>query len=284
MGILDGNGTLVVEYKYDAWGRKLSVTGSLAATLGTLSPFRYRGYVYDEETRLYYLRSRYYNPSWGRFINADDTQYVENGMMLNNVFAYCSNNPVVQVDMDGEMGGLAIGIFGVISAFAKAAATAIVATVTSIVASPVVAVIGGIIVAAAVVYTVIKVVEAVSQSRTVETTDTAAKTVSTSQTQTKKQRREGTVIYRYGGTNPGNLVPSSRDVAHGSGLSFSTVYKPGAAMTTIEALRASGYFCVVQDSKTHVTVYPLGGTVAQWRHEGTQSRWTQRLKSLVVKS
>lgn len=37
----------------------ISKTGSLAATIGTLNPFRYRGYVYDEETGLYYLRSRY---------------------------------------------------------------------------------------------------------------------------------------------------------------------------------------------------------------------------------
>ncbi len=39
--------------------------------LGKGNPFRYRGYVYDDETKLYYLRSRYYNPAWGRFINAD---------------------------------------------------------------------------------------------------------------------------------------------------------------------------------------------------------------------
>ena len=38
----------------------------MASTLGTLNPFRYRGYVYDEETGLYYLRSRYYNPEWGK--------------------------------------------------------------------------------------------------------------------------------------------------------------------------------------------------------------------------
>ena len=46
-------------------------SGTLAETLGTVQPFRYRGYVFDEETGLYYLRSRYYNPRWGRFVNAD---------------------------------------------------------------------------------------------------------------------------------------------------------------------------------------------------------------------
>jgi YD repeat-containing protein len=47
VGIVDSNGTEVVKYTYDAWGKVLSTTGSLAATLGTIQPFRYRGYVYD---------------------------------------------------------------------------------------------------------------------------------------------------------------------------------------------------------------------------------------------
>ena len=40
----------VVEYTYDAWGKPLTTTGTLANSLGTLNPFRYRGYVYDDET------------------------------------------------------------------------------------------------------------------------------------------------------------------------------------------------------------------------------------------
>ena len=59
VAMIDANGTQVVEYVYDAWGKPLSKTGSLKDTLGTVNPFRYRGYVYDEETGLYYLRSRY---------------------------------------------------------------------------------------------------------------------------------------------------------------------------------------------------------------------------------
>ena len=59
MAMIDANGAQVVEYVYDAWGKPLSKTGSLKDTLGTVNPFRYRGYVFDEETGLYYLRSRY---------------------------------------------------------------------------------------------------------------------------------------------------------------------------------------------------------------------------------
>ena len=43
----------------------------MANTLGKYNPFRYRGYVYDEETGLYYLNSRYYDPELCRFISAD---------------------------------------------------------------------------------------------------------------------------------------------------------------------------------------------------------------------
>ena len=54
----------------------MAVSGSMSATLGAANPLRYRGYVYDSETSLYYLSSRYYNPVWGRFINADTAAVV----------------------------------------------------------------------------------------------------------------------------------------------------------------------------------------------------------------
>ncbi len=70
-GLVNASGTQVVSYTYDPWGAPLSVSGTMASTLGAANPLRYRGYVYDSETGLYYLSSRYYNPVWGRFINAD---------------------------------------------------------------------------------------------------------------------------------------------------------------------------------------------------------------------
>ena len=58
-------------------------------------------YVYDEETGLYYLQSRYYNPEWGRFLNADALVATGQGMLGNNMFAYCGNNPANMVDANG---------------------------------------------------------------------------------------------------------------------------------------------------------------------------------------
>ena len=62
VAILDSNGTAVVRYTYNAWGQVFEPTGSMATTLGDDNPLRYRGYVYDTETGLYYLQSRYYDP------------------------------------------------------------------------------------------------------------------------------------------------------------------------------------------------------------------------------
>ena len=84
----------MVEYAYNAWGKPLYTSGSLASTLGVLNPFRYRGYIYDEETGFYYLRSRYYYPNRGRFINAD-------AMIQGNLFSYCVNSPIKHSDTDG---------------------------------------------------------------------------------------------------------------------------------------------------------------------------------------
>ena len=85
--IIDGSGNTVVQYTYDSWGKPISTTGSLSATLGANQPFRYRGYVYDTETGWYYLQSRYYDPSVGRFISADVLLSTGQGVIGHNSYA-----------------------------------------------------------------------------------------------------------------------------------------------------------------------------------------------------
>lgn len=101
VGIVNGNGSFVVQYFYDAWGRLLSTAGALSSTLGVNNPLRYRGYVYDTETGFYYLQSRYYNPEMGRFINADNQLSFSDSTGL-NLFAYCNNNPPKHRDPSGH--------------------------------------------------------------------------------------------------------------------------------------------------------------------------------------
>ena len=57
--------------------------------------------MYDEESGLYYLESRYYDPVTGRFVNADGYVSTGTGLMGHNMFAYCNNNPVMYVDPTG---------------------------------------------------------------------------------------------------------------------------------------------------------------------------------------
>ena len=93
--IIDLAGTEVASYVYDAWGNIKDTKGE--PTIREINPIRYRGYVYDTETSLYYLQSRYYDPFTGRFLNAD---VVINGECLvgTNLYSYCYNNPLMYYD------------------------------------------------------------------------------------------------------------------------------------------------------------------------------------------
>ena len=61
-----------------------------------------RGYYFNTETKLYFLKTRYYDPVTGRFITIDDISYIDpetiNGL---NLYAYCGNNPVMYTDPNG---------------------------------------------------------------------------------------------------------------------------------------------------------------------------------------
>lgn len=102
VAILDENGNTVVSYGYDAWGATLWCTGELAETLGKVQPFRYRGYVFDEETGLYYLRSRYYSSECCRFVISDNSTGAIGKLIRSNTYAYCENNAPNKVDDDGR--------------------------------------------------------------------------------------------------------------------------------------------------------------------------------------
>ena len=119
---------MAMTYTYDAWGRELSWSTLNSGYAGLLygNPLTYRGYIYDRETGFYYLQSRYYDPTIGRFLNADDTDYLgASGTLLSwNLFAYCENSVVYARDPQGHfvitttmlicagIGALVLGVAG----------------------------------------------------------------------------------------------------------------------------------------------------------------------------
>ena len=118
----------MVRYVYDAWGNHKAIdeNGSeitSAMHIGNLNPFRYRGYYYDTETKLYFLKTRYYDPEIGRFITIDGIEYIDpetiNGL---NLYAYCGNNPVMAVDPNGTAKWWQWLLFGIGAALVVAAA------------------------------------------------------------------------------------------------------------------------------------------------------------------
>lgn len=102
IAILNSNGVCVAEYSYDAFGNCTIVKDT--NTIAYTNPLRYRGYYYDSDTDMYYLQSRYYDAKIGRFINADEPRIITENfkqILQENLFCYCLNNPVCNIDSLG---------------------------------------------------------------------------------------------------------------------------------------------------------------------------------------
>ena len=128
IGITSQSGELVVKYNYSAYGELLEIHGP-SLIIGAINPFRYKGYYYDDETGLFMVGHRYYNPEWGRWLSPDDIEYLDpqsiNGL---NLYAYCNNDPVNKYDPTGHFAistlvwGIVLGaVFGGLGAGAISA-------------------------------------------------------------------------------------------------------------------------------------------------------------------
>lgn len=99
--IVDSYCNVVAKYEYDSLGNVKTHNYS-EEKIGDINPFRWKSYYYDIETGLYYLISRYYNPSLGRFISLDNEFYANEDVLSNNLYLYCSNNYIMGIDYTGD--------------------------------------------------------------------------------------------------------------------------------------------------------------------------------------
>ena len=136
------SGTAVVTYVHDAWGNAISVTGTLAGTIGAINPYRYKSYYYDAETNLCYLQSRYYDAGVQRFVSADDIEFLgaSVGVYAFNLYSYCENDPINFKDSTGNGILGALILKGALYALATAVSQAVVVVAVAVVVVAVVAV------------------------------------------------------------------------------------------------------------------------------------------------
>ncbi|THF81686.1 RHS repeat-associated core domain-containing protein [Cohnella fermenti] len=95
--LTDASGVVQSTYSYDAFGNIVSQTGTIN------SPFRYAGYQYDDESDLYYLNARYYDPKIARFLSEDTFRGQANYPLSLNLYTYVHNEPIKYLDPTGHL-------------------------------------------------------------------------------------------------------------------------------------------------------------------------------------
>jgi RHS repeat-associated protein len=94
--LTNGANTVQATYYYDAFGVHREQTGAAD------NPYRYSGYTFDEESGLYYLKARFYDPELARFMQEDTYRGNSADPLSLNLYTYVSNNPLVYWDPTGH--------------------------------------------------------------------------------------------------------------------------------------------------------------------------------------
>ena len=97
MSIIDEDGEAMVVYSYSDFGETEEV---VADTID--NEICYTGAIYDKDTGLYYMNARYYDAATGRFISQDSYRGEIEDVGTWHLYAYCSNNPINYVDLNGH--------------------------------------------------------------------------------------------------------------------------------------------------------------------------------------
>ncbi|GIO86405.1 hypothetical protein J25TS5_33370 [Paenibacillus faecis] len=101
----DASGNILNSYSYDIWGNPLTVQEAVS------NPLRYSGEYWDSDTKLQYLRARWYDPATARFIGEDAYEGEFANPLTLNLYTYVLNNPLRYMDPTGHRVWLIHGTF-----------------------------------------------------------------------------------------------------------------------------------------------------------------------------
>ncbi len=104
--IVYNDDALIKSYTYDAYGNTQSAYEHEQVIIP--SSIAYTGAVNDNETGLYYMNARYYDPETGRFISQDT--YRGTGEAFWHLYLYCDSDPVNHIDPTGHIAANVIGL------------------------------------------------------------------------------------------------------------------------------------------------------------------------------
>ena len=286
IAIIDINENVIAKYLYDSFGNIISITDenddiiTNPSHIGLINPFRYRSYYYDSETNLYYLNNRYYSPTLGRFINMDGVINSNKTFLSHNLFSYCDNNYINNVDSSGK--------FAIAISFAPALLEAFATTVKVVSTYLVISSASKAITKNPPKLPSITITHDSKGATQARNRELARKKYSENVmifSQIKEMRSSiingDTPIYRYGEYTPEHFTPEIKDIY--DGLSFSTRYKKEGNVTTINAINSTGILCADADGPTHVSVKPCDDTVENWMLAGPNSIYTKTIMSVTKK-
>nr|WP_275669235.1 RHS repeat-associated core domain-containing protein [Pseudoalteromonas shioyasakiensis] len=104
--VTDANGSVVQHINYDAWGKqnRFYTSSSLVSLLNQQSPVESKGYTGHKEISdlgIIHMNGRIYDPTLGRFLQADPfIQFPDNSQSYNR-YSYVLNNPMRFTDSSG---------------------------------------------------------------------------------------------------------------------------------------------------------------------------------------
>ncbi|MEM8960296.1 MAG: RHS repeat-associated core domain-containing protein [Acidobacteriota bacterium] len=111
IGLTDGSGAVVARFDYDSFGTLRSATGTaVSGPAGSGGDFRFHGAWLEEQTGLYHMGARDYDPATGRFLSRDPLGPRFNEPESTNPYLFANANPRLFSDPTGLFSIVSVNI------------------------------------------------------------------------------------------------------------------------------------------------------------------------------